>query len=92
MALTRDNHNVTVDGRPVRVTGRTGPVRATWSLLEGDTVLAEEEVLGGEMTLTGTLTTGTEVTAVVTQSAFGPTKVVVSSGGETVAQFDGFVA
>lgn len=92
MGITEDKHNVTIDGRPVRVTGTTGPVRATWQLLEGDTVLAEEQALSGEFDLVGTLSTGTQVTATIRQSAFGPTTARVTAHGETVAEFTGFVA
>lgn len=62
MGVTEDKHNVTIDGRPVRVTGTTGAVRATWQLLEADTVLAEEQAISGEFDLVGTLSTGTQVT------------------------------
>lgn len=92
MSLTRDSHNLTVDGRPVRVVGSTGAIRATWRLFEGDQLLAEEEVLAGTRELVGTLSTGTRVVATVHQSALGSTKVVVIAHGETVAELDGFVA
>lgn len=92
MSVTEDNHNLTLDGRPVRVVGRTGQVRATWQLLEGDVVLAEQEVLTGSVDLVGTLSTGTEVTATIEQSVVGPTRVTVRSGDETVGTFTGFVA
>lgn len=92
MGITKDNHNLTIDERPVRVVGSTGPIEATWQLFEGDTLLAEEAVVSGEATLVGTLSTGTEVTAMVTQSALGPTAISVSAHGETVAEFEGFVA
>lgn len=92
MGITKDNHNVTVDGRPVRVVGTTGLVKATWELFEGDELLASTTMVSGSEDLVGTLSTGTEVTAAITQSMVGPTRVVVSAAGETVAVFDGFVA
>ncbi|WP_101650600.1 hypothetical protein [Brevibacterium ihuae] len=92
MGLFGDDVNTTVDGRPVRVQGRTGAIRATWQLLEGDTVLAEHASLGGECELVGTLSTGTEVRAIIGQGVFGPTTVRVVVNGETVAEHQGFVA
>ena len=92
MGITKDNHNVTVEGRPVRVVGTTGLVKATWELFEGDELLASTTMVSGSEDLVGTLSTGTEVTAAITQSLVGPTRVVVSAAGETGAEFDGFVA
>ena len=76
----------------MRVVGTTGLVKATWRLLEGDTQLAEHALVSGEAVLVGTLSTGTEVMATVTQSLVGPTTVTVRAHGETVAEFVGFVA
>lgn len=92
MGVFKDNQNVTVDGRPVRIVGRTGPITSNWILYEGDRVLDEKQAKSTPITLTGTLSTGTEVSAEVTQSALGPTTVRVVAHDETVAEFDGFVA
>lgn len=92
MSLLRDSHNLTVDGRPVRIVGRSGPVRATWELYEGDRLLDERTVISGSIDLAGALTTGTEVNVTVKQSLVGPTRVSVYVEGELLADFDGFVA
>lgn len=92
MGIFRNNVNTMVDGRPVRVVGRSGPIRATWRLLEGDAVLEECRMVRGTKELVGTLSTGTEVRAQVAQSVFGPTTVTIMVDGETVAASEGFVA
>lgn len=92
MGLFEDKQNATVDGRPVRVVGKTGPVTSSWTLFEADQVLDEQQADKSPITLSGTLSTGTPVSAEVTQGAFGPTTVRISAHGETVAEFDGFVA
>ncbi|OYN99128.1 hypothetical protein [Enemella evansiae] len=92
MGLFEDKQNATVDGRPVRVVGKTGPVHSSWTLFEADEVLDEKKADSSPITLTGTLSTGTPVSAEVAQGTFGPTTVRISANGETVAEFDGFVA
>lgn len=89
--MLRDRYDLTIDGRPVRVQGSSGPLRATWALYEGDTLLEEYKAIAGSFDLTGTLSTGTEVTATIEQSAVGPTRVTVHADDEMILDTEGFV-
>jgi hypothetical protein len=33
-SLRADEHNAQIDGHPASVTGKTGPIHATWTLLK----------------------------------------------------------
>ncbi len=91
MNVTRDEHNVEIEGQRVAVTGKSGPVHASWNLLidgeEADTAKA-----AGDFTLTGRLSSGSSVEAAVHQSLVGPTEIVIRHEGEEVRRFKGFVA
>lgn len=91
MGLTRDEHTVKVAGTEVTVTGTTGPVHATWSLLVGG-VVADSAAAAGDFRLRGRLPDGTAVEAAVHQGLLGPTRVVVTHEGEEVLDARGFVA
>lgn len=91
MSLFRDDQMVSIGGSKVRVTGKTGAIHATWSLL-----IDEREVdsakAAGDFILSGELDDGSRIEAAVHQSLVGPTAVVVSHEGSEVARFSGFVA
>ena len=91
MALTSDDHTVQIGSSTVLVTGRSGLVHATWTLLVDGEELDSAQA-AGDFTLTGELPDGSDVRAVVHQSLVGPTVVTVKHEGEEVASFDGFVA
>ena len=91
MGITRDDNTVEIDGTQVRIVGRSGVAKAQWQMFEGSTLLDEHEAMRGTFELTGRLSTGTEVTATVEQSLFGPTKVTVRTGEEVRPTFDGLV-
>jgi hypothetical protein len=91
MGFTSDDHSIEIDGTTVTVTGRTGLVHATWSLLiDGKEVDTAEAA--GDFKLVGRLPDGSEVRALVFQSLLGPTEVTVHHGEDEVATFTGFVA
>ena len=91
MRFTNDKHEVDIDGQTVAVTGKTGPVHATWTLLI-DGERADTAKAAGDFTLRGNLSDGTSVEAAVHQSLVGPTEVVIRRAGEDVSRFKGFVA
>lgn len=91
MALTSDEHSVTICDSSVAVTGKSGPVHATWTLLV-DEQEADSAKAAGDFTLKGVLGDGSQVEAAVHQSLVGPTRVVITHEGVEVAQFKGFVA
>ena len=91
MRVTRDDHSVSIGETTVSVTGATGPVHATWTLLlDGQPV--DSAKAAGDFHLRGQLPDGTTVEAAVHQSLVGPTRVAIKHEGEEVAQFKGFVA
>lgn len=89
--MLRDGYDLTIDGCPVRIEGRSGPLRATWSLYEGDRLLEEYKAIDGIFDLTGTLSSGTEVDVTIEQSSVGPTRVTVHAGEEMILDTEGFV-
>ena len=91
MALTSDEHCVSIGNSTVAVTGKSGPVDATWTLLVDDQV-ADSAKAAGDFTLRGALSDASGVEAAVHQSPMGPTRVVITHDGVDVAQFKGFVA
>ena len=57
MSLTKNEHTIEIDGHMVEVTGTTGPVHATWTLLiDGEAV--DTAKAAGDFTLRGTLADG----------------------------------
>ena len=91
MGLTNDEHTVQIGESVIAVTGRTGPVHATWTLLiDGEEV--DSAKAAGDFTLVGRLGDGSEVRAAVHQSLLGPTRVAIQHDGEDVGEFNGFVA
>ncbi|MGH3011005.1 MAG: hypothetical protein ACRDMY_04040 [Gaiellaceae bacterium] len=91
MRLLKDDHTVEIDGHTVAVTGTTGPVHATWTLLIEDEP-ADTAKAAGDFMLRGTLPNGSAVEAAVHQSLVGPTEFVIRHQGEDVRRFTGFVA
>lgn len=91
MGLTSDDLEVRIQGHDVKVTGRTGAVHATWTLMidgrEVNHARAE-----GDFTLRGRLPDSTEVEALIHQSLLGPARVSIAHGGIEVAHSRGFVA
>ncbi len=91
MRFLKDDHTVEIDGHTVAVTGATGRVHATWTLLiDGEP--ADTAKAAGDFMLRGTLSDGSPVEAAVHQSLVGPTEVVIRHQGEDVERFTGFVA
>ena len=91
MKLTSDDHEVRIGDSTVVVTGRTGPVHATWTLTI-DGAAADSAAAAGDFRLTAALPDGSAVIAEVHQSLLGPTAVVVLHSGDEVGRFKGFVA
>lgn len=91
MGFTNDEHSVAIGDVTITVTGKSGPVHATWTLLV-DEQAADSAEAAGDFTLKGALGDGSGVEAAVHQSLIGPTRVVISHDGAEVAQFQGFVA
>lgn len=91
MGFTSDEHSVTIGGSTVAVSGKSGPIHATWSLLVDDVVVDSAQA-SGDFHLTGALGDGSTVEIAVHQSLMGPTRVVISHDGLEVARFKGFVA
>ena len=90
MGFTSDEHSVTIGDSTVAVTGKTGPIYATWALLvDGQEV--DSAKAAGDFTLRGALGDGSGVQAAVHQSLVGPTRVVITHDGAEVVQFKGFV-
>ena len=90
MSLTKNEHTIEIDGHMVEVTGTTGPVHATWTLLiDGEAV--DTAKAAGDFTLRGTLADGSPLEAAVHQSLVGPTEVVIRREGADLGRFTGFV-
>lgn len=79
-----------IGGSEVVVSGRTGLVEPTWSL-SIDGVSAERRKASGKFVLRGELSDGSDVEALVNQTHFGPTQVLVRHDGDPFAEFEGFV-
>ena len=91
MSLTRDEHNIEIDGHQVVVTGKTGPVHATWVLaVDGQEV--DSVKAAGDFVLRAELSSGPPVEVAVHQSLVGPTSVTFRRDGEEVHTAQGFVA
>ena len=91
MPLSSDEHVTEIDGVRVTVMGTTGPVHATWTLALDDEEQDSARATG-DFVLRGTLPDGSGVTAEVSQSLIGPTKVRVLHDDELVMESSGFVA
>jgi hypothetical protein len=91
MSLTSDQHTIEIEGHTVTVTGRTGPVHATWTLLVDD-VEIDSAKAAGDFRLKGALPGGGEVAADVHQSLLGPTKVTFHHGERELETSTGYVA
>lgn len=91
MAFTSDEFTARIGGSVVAVTGATGPVHATWTLLI-DGVEADAAAAAGDFRLRGRLPDGSGVKAAVHQSLVGPTRVVICHEGTEVLSARGFVA
>jgi len=91
LRFTSDEHSVTIGDATIAVTGKSGPVHATWTLLV-DEQEADSAKAAGDFTLRGVLSDGSGVEARVHQSLVGPTRVAIMHDGVEVAQFKGFVA
>ena len=91
MGLTKDVYTVEVAGSRVTVTGTTGFVHATWTLLVDDSEV-DTAAAAGDFRLRGELPDGTRVEAAVHQSLLGPTRVVITHDGTEVLAADGYVA
>ena len=91
MGLLGDEHRVRIEDTDVVVTGKSGPVEATWTLaVDGEEV--DRAKASGRFELRGRLPDGSGVAAQIHQDAFGPTKVVVLHDDAEVTRFTGFVA
>lgn len=91
MGIFSNDHSVRIGRTTVAVTGTTGLVHATWTLLlDGQEV--DSATAAGNFTLRGRLGDGSPVRAEVFQSLVGPTEVAVVHDGDEVARFTGFVA
>ena len=73
------------------MTGQTGPVHATWTLLV-DGEPADKAAAAGDFTLRAGLPDGSEVRAKLFQILLGPTEVAIVHGDTEVARCSGFVA
>ena len=91
MGIFHNEHSVRIGASEVAVTGQTGPVHATWTLLV-DGEPADKAVAAGDFTLRAGLSDGSEVRAKVFQSLLGPTEVAIVHQDAEVARFSGFVA
>ena len=90
MSLSTDDHSVRINDHVVSVTGRTGPIEATWTLLI-DGQEADSAKASGKFVLSADLPDGSPVAASVRQGAFGPTEVTIDHDGQEVTRFKGFV-
>ncbi len=90
MNLTSDDHNVRIGDHVVSVTGRTGPIEATWTLLI-DGQEADSAKASGRFALSAELPDGSPIEASVRQGAFGPTEVAIHHDGTEITRFKGFV-
>lgn len=91
MGVLRDGYEISVDGCPVRLTGRSGRIFTTWELHEGDRLLEKDKAPSGSFDLSGRLSSGTEVIVTIDQTGLGPTRVTIEADDETLADLDGFV-
>lgn len=91
MSMLRDGYELTIDGCTVRIIGRSGPLRATWSLYEGELLLEEYKAVSGIFDLSGTLSSGAEVDVTIEQASVGPTRVTVHADDEMILDTTGFV-
>ena len=87
----RYENSVRIGASEVAVTGQTGPVHATWTLLV-DGEPADKAAAAGHFTLRAGLPDGSEVRANVFQSLLGPTEVTIVHRDTEIARFTGFVA
>jgi hypothetical protein len=91
MSLTKDEHSIDIDGHRVEVTGKTGPVHATW-VLAIDGQEADSAKAAGDFVLRAELPDGPPVEVAVHQSLVGPTRVSFRRGGEEIHSAQGYVA
>jgi len=91
MGMTQVEHTVDVAGSTVAVTGTSGAVHATWTLLVDGREL-DSAAAAGDFQLRGTLPDETEVRAAIHQSLLGPTRVVITHQDVEVLDAAGFVA
>lgn len=91
MGIFRNEHKIKIGASEVAVTGQTGPVHATWTLLV-DGAPADKAAAAGDFTLRAELPDGSEVRAKVFQSLLGPTEVAIVHRDTEIARFTGFVA
>ncbi len=91
MGITQNARLVDVGGHEVSVTGRTGPVHATWTLLV-DGQRADTARAAGDFSLRADLPDGSRVHAAVHQSLLGPAEVTIHHDGIEVARHRGLVA
>lgn len=89
--MLSDGYELTIDGCPVRIIGKSGTIRSTWSLYEGDSLLEEYKATSGIFDLSGTLSSGTEVDVTIEVSGLGPTRITVHAGDEMILDTEGFV-
>lgn len=91
MSLTSDENTVEISGSKVSVTGKTGPIHATWTLhVDGREV--DTAAAAGDFTLRGELPDGSAVQTAIHQSLAGATEVVILHEDTEVGRFRGFVA
>lgn len=91
MKITSDEHQVVISGSTVMVSGKTGPLQATWALIVDDHEVDSIKATG-HFTLRGVLADGSEVEAAIHQSMVGPTTIAITHEGSEVVRFSGFVA
>lgn len=91
MNFTSDEHSVRIGGHKVSVTGQTGLIEATWTLLIDGTEVHSAKA-SGDFDLKSELPDGSSIRAAVHQGAFGPTEVAIHHDGEEITCFKGFVA
>jgi hypothetical protein len=85
MGLTQDERTIEIGGHGVSVTGKTGPVHATWTLfVDGEVV--DSASAAGDFALSSTLPGGSAIEASVHQSLVGPTEVAISRDGTEVSR------
>lgn len=63
----------------------------TWELHEGDRLLEKYKAPSGWFELSGTLSSGTEVVAIIEQTGLGPTRVTIKANDEILLDTEGFV-
>lgn len=91
MGITRDEHTIQLAGSTVTVTGTTGAIHATWTLVvDGQEV--DSAAAAGDFRLRGSLADGSDVQAAIHQSLVGPTRVTIRHQDVEVLDERGFVA